>query len=121
MAAKVPVSVSALALPPTTTPAPLVAVRLPAGTLKVAVTLPLPASTSLKLMPLSLVATSSVTAILAGAPMVGVSLMAASTMVSVALLETPPLLSMALKLKLLLPLALAVGLKYSVSALPLAA
>ena len=69
------------------------------------------ASTSLMLMPVSAVATSSVTAMLAGTVLTGASLTAVSTMISVAAVDTPPLLSMAVKLKLVLPLAFAVGLK----------
>ena len=98
IAASVPVKVSALAVPPTTTPLPDTAVKLPAGTESVMVTLPAPASTSPKLKPVSLVATSSVTAMLAGDVMVGVSLTAITLLiVTVAGAEIAPTLSVTVK------------------------
>ena len=93
------------------TPPPVIAVSVPVGTLRVTLMGAAAASTSLMLMPVSAVATSSVTAMLAGTVLTGASLTAVSTMISVAAVDTPPLLSMAVKLKLVLPLAFAVGLK----------
>ncbi|MDT4805815.1 hypothetical protein FQZ97_386310 [compost metagenome] len=74
MLAMLPVRVSALAVPPTMTLPPLLAVRLPEPTASVTVTLFVPASASLKLMPVMALATSSVTARVAGAETCGVSL-----------------------------------------------
>ncbi|MNR31263.1 hypothetical protein D3C85_1487630 [compost metagenome] len=79
-----PVSVRADAVPPTVTPPPLVALRLPAATLRVTVTLLLPASRSLKLMPVMAVATSSLTAILPGTVTIGASLVVPTVRVRLA-------------------------------------
>src|SRR5690606_16451644 len=69
----VPANVSALAVPPTITPPPLVAASEPPGTDNVTIIIPGPASTSAKLMPVSAAGTSSVTAMVAGAVITGAS------------------------------------------------
>ncbi|MNF72001.1 hypothetical protein D3C84_539620 [compost metagenome] len=96
MSATVPVRVRLpVPEPPTLTPPPLVAARVPLATLKVAVTLPLPASTSAKLMPVRAAGTSSVTAMETGAVMLGASFTASTPTVAAMLtlvLSTPPLL-----------------------------
>src|SRR5690606_21311198 len=73
ISAIVPVMVKALAVPPTVTPVPLVAASAPVGTENVAVTIPGPASTSAKLMPVSAEGSSSFTAMVAGTVTVGAS------------------------------------------------
>ncbi len=73
------------------TPPPELALRLPEGTEKVAVTSLVPASTSAKLMPVSALATSSVTPIDAGAVMEGASLTLFRLTVIVAVSVRPPL------------------------------
>ncbi|MNJ14516.1 hypothetical protein D3C77_87420 [compost metagenome] len=62
--------------PLTVTPLPLVAFRLPLGTERTTVTAPLPASTSVKLMPVMAPGWSSFTAMLPGALILGASLTA---------------------------------------------
>ena len=85
----------AVPLPATVTLPPLVAERLPEPTEKVAVTVPLAASISAKLMPVSALATSSVTPMEPGAVMTGASLTPVTATVAAidtALLSTPLLL-----------------------------
>ncbi|GAB7529226.1 hypothetical protein PS3A_16350 [Pseudomonas sp. 3A(2025)] len=79
IAVMVPVRVSALDVPPTVTPPPLLAARLPEPTLRVRV--PLLESTSLMLIWLIAEATSSTTRVLAGALISGVSSTAVRAMV----------------------------------------
>ena len=80
---------------PTVTPAPLRALSVPLLTENVATTGALPASTSEKLIPVSVVPISSVTVIDPGAVMVGASLTATTLTVEAidsVLLSAPPLL-----------------------------
>src|SRR5690606_23103821 len=94
ISAIVPVKVTALAVPPTVTSEPETAESEPLGTENVAVTAAAPASTSLKLIPVSGVCTSSTTAIVAGAVVIGASLTATTVTVETmdkALVSTPPL------------------------------
>ena len=64
-----PVRVSAPALPPTVTPLPLMADSVPDGADRVTVSRPLPASTSLTVMPVMTPAVSSVRLMLDGTVM----------------------------------------------------
>ncbi|MCY1368448.1 hypothetical protein D9M69_554280 [compost metagenome] len=88
-----PVSVSALAVPPTVTPLPEVADSEPLGTERVTVTLPLPASASAKLMPVMAEATSSTTVMPPGRVATGASLVRVTVRVrlAAALLAAPSL------------------------------
>ena len=79
-----PVRVNALLVPPIVTPPPLVAARLPEVTDRVTVTELLPASTSLKLMPVMALGVSSVTPMVIGAVTSGASLTAVILTVLVA-------------------------------------
>ena len=78
MAVRVPVRVSALEVPPTVTPAALVAARLPEPTLSV--TVPPLESESLMLIRLITEATSSTTTVFAGAVITGESSTAVTVM-----------------------------------------
>ena len=79
-------------LPVTVTPPASVAMMLPTGTLKVTVTLPAGASTSLICKPLNDTLMSSLVAMFAGSVLTGASLMAVTAMLTVPM-ALPPLLS----------------------------
>ncbi len=85
-----PVRVSSLEVPPTVTSRVEAAARAPAPTLRVAVTGLVPASTSLKLMPMSGLATSSVTVTSDGMLTVGASLTAVTDRLTSAVSLVPP-------------------------------
>ena len=91
--ARLPLRVSALLVPPTVTEPLLVALRVPLGTEKVAVTVFEPASGSAKLMPVRTLAWSSVTLRVAGAVICGASFTAVtlSTLVARLLSAVPSL------------------------------
>ena len=102
MSLMLPVRVMALLVPPTVTPAALVALRLPLGTDRVTVTGEVPASTSLKLMPLRSPGSSSKMAMDGGAVITGASLTALTTISKVSL-TLPPLPSLAVTSMLSVP------------------
>src|SRR5690606_7843229 len=96
-----PLRVMALLVPPTVTPPPLVAARLPEATDRMTVTGLLPASASLKLIPVMALGMSSVTPMVAGAATIGASLTAVTLTVLVAgVLSSSPSLTTKLTVRL---------------------
>lgn len=114
--ASVPVSVMAVAVPPMTMPEPLLADSAPAGTDRVTVSWPAPASTSLNEMPVMAPAMSSVRLMPDGTVMTGASLTAATRRVTVPLAVSAPSvpvlpLSLIVTLSVMSPLALGAARK----------
>ena len=88
----------------TATPPPVVAVRLPCGTLRVTVMLPVTASASAMLKPAKLRLLSSPVEKLVGKVLVGATLMWVTVMVSVLLEVSPAVSRMVYVMVLTLPL-----------------
>ena len=94
--------------PATVTPMPVVALRVPLATENVAVTMLMPASTSVKLKPLITLDTSSVTLMDGGALITGASFTAATCRVMV-VVASDTLVVLTLMVRVTSPLALAAG------------